>query len=276
MNHALEADFRHTRERLGLDCNGVDAAAARTHSKQAGREAAFWGQQICEASGHITHFPVLFREYSAGFCEAGQALASGMCREFLATCLDARTRLDQAILARDSYLIAIAAQSIFNLAADRDGDTMPFFDDTPEVLTVIEAAGTWRKRMNALEASEAAHVAWLASLPSAEELMKHAANAASAEGESVDIEGYTLWCEPNHGGWSLTNAYGIDNCAFLSTERDFQWLLGKVRNGQEIGPIPPYCHDPDDSTTHPDYDAMIACDTAASNIATRLNIADAP
>ncbi|PEH40658.1 hypothetical protein CRM94_16915 [Burkholderia gladioli] len=38
-------------------------------------------------------------------------------------------------------------------------------------------------------------------------------NEATGDGASLDFEGYTLWHEPKAGGWSVTNAYGVDHCA---------------------------------------------------------------
>lgn len=272
MNHALNADYLHTRERLGLDSSGNDAAAARAHARQAGREAALSGTALGEASGHIARFVVLSHVYAEGFAEAENALISGSNMKLLYECLSARTVLDKAIQERDDGEIHDAVQAIFSIAADNPGLNLPFFSDIPEVDRVIEAAATWQRARKEREQAAARRAEWQASLPSAVELKRQVEAAANGEGRSFDFEGYTLWHEPEHGGWSLTNAYGIDNCAFLAAEGHFQWLLNAVKKGEEIGPVPHGCESPDDDD-HPDCDAMSACFDAAIAMGHRMQIA---
>ncbi|WDD92809.1 hypothetical protein Bsp3421_002838 [Burkholderia sp. FERM BP-3421] len=127
-------------------------------------------------------------------------------------------------------------------------------------------------------AAAARQAAWEASLPSAAELMQSVTVDANGEGTSFNFEGYTLWHEPDRGGWSLTNAYGIDHCGFLTSERDFQQLIDTLRRGQDIGPVPPGCdalEEPEDDAA--DIDAMLACHEAEAALLARLGIpADDP
>ncbi|KVR14061.1 hypothetical protein WK13_12395 [Burkholderia ubonensis] len=84
-----------------------------------------------------------------------------------------------------------------------------------------------------------------------------------------------MWHEPDHGGWSLTNAYGIDDCRFLASERDFEQLIDSVRRGQDIGPVPPGCEAPDEvEDDGTDIDAMCACYEAERVLLARLGIPD--
>lgn len=272
MNHALNADYHHTLERCGLDPSGNEATAARAHARQAGREAAIAGNALGDVSGHISRFPVLSYEYQKGHAEAEKALMLGSSSKFLSACLNARSDLDKAIQERDLGGIYDAAQSIFSVAADNPDSVLPFFSDTPEVNSLIEAAATWRQAMQELQAAANRHAEWEASLPTAAQLEREVETSANGEGKSFDFEGYTLWHEPEHGGWSLTNAYGVDNCAFLASEAHFQSLLNAVKRGEEIGPVPPGCEPPDDDDDHPDYDAMIACTGAANSVSDRLMI----
>jgi hypothetical protein len=124
-------------------------------------------------------------------------------------------------------------QSIFSIAADYPGIALPFFSDTPEIKNLALAAVTWGQAKKALEDASVRRAEWEASLPSATELKKQVETIANAEGKSFEFEGYTLWHEPEHGGWSLTNAYGVDNCAFLASEHHFQRLLDAIIKGDE-------------------------------------------
>jgi hypothetical protein len=274
MNHALTADYLHVRERLGLDHGGNDATAARSYARQAGREAAIAGETLGEASGHISRFGVLSHEYAKGFAEAESVLISGLDTTLVTECFNARTDMDKAIQEQDRGAVYGAMQSIFSIAADYPGVVPPFFSDIPEVNQLVEAAATWRLARKGLEEAAVRRAEWEALLPSAIELKKQVETEANGAGESFDFEGYTLWHEPEFGGWSLTNAYGVDNCAFLASEDHFQWLLDAVKKGDEIGPVPPMCQDPsDDDSDHPDGDAMSACAGAAVAVIDRLKIA---
>jgi len=274
MNHALTADNLHTRERLGLDHSGNDATAARSYARQAGRDAAIAGEILGEASGHITRFGVLSHEYAKGFAEAESVLISGLASTLVTKCFNARTGIDKAIHERDRDAVYDAMQSIFSIAADYSGVVPPFFSDIPEVNKLVEAAATWRLAMQGLEEAAVRRAEWEALLPYSIELKKQVETEANGAGESFEFEGYTLWHEPEFGGWSLTNAYGVDNCAFLASEGHFQWLLDAVKKGEEIGPVPPICQHPsDDDSDHPDSDATSACASAAVAVIDRLKIA---
>ncbi|MCR4471596.1 hypothetical protein [Burkholderia sp. SCN-KJ] len=167
--------------------------------------------------------------------------------------------------------------AIFGIAADYPHAVLPFFDDVPEVGTLSQAAAVWLAARDAYDAAraeaDARQAAWEASQPSAAELMQVVEAEANGEGTSFDFEGYTLWHEPDHGGWSLTNAYGIDHCRFLASERDSQQLIDTVRRGQDIGPVPPGCEEPDAPyEDQADIDAMGACHDAAIALMARLGI----
>ncbi|HDR9240151.1 hypothetical protein [Burkholderia vietnamiensis] len=284
INDALEAAGHHAMERLGLDPHGTHAAAARAHAKQAGRQLAVAGRDLADASLHITANPPLRLDHDAGYVEAEKARfaaihggVGGLDSAGLDACLLARAALDRAVHERDADAVQIAMDVIFGIAADYPHAVLPFFDDVPEVGTLSQAAAVWLAARDAYDAARAEAVAhqaeWEASLPSAAELMRAVATEANGEGTSFDFEGYTLWHEPAHGGWSLTNAYGIDACQFLASERDFQQLIDTVRRGQEIGPVPPGCEMPDEPVEdESDIDAMHACYVAQMALLARLGI----
>ncbi|MGY4837951.1 hypothetical protein [Burkholderia pyrrocinia] len=289
VNHALEAASHHAMERLGIDPHGMHAAAARAHAKQAGRQLAVAGHNHEDASPHIKANPALEQVHHVGYIEGEQARfaanfggAGGLDTTGLDACLHARAVLDRAIHARDAEAASVGINAVFQIATDYPGALLPFFDDVPEVDALRRAAVAWRSATDAHDAARAAAAArqaeWEASLPSAAELMRAVAAEANGEGTSFDFEGYTLWHEPDHGGWSLTNAYGVDHCRFLASERDFQQLIDTVRRGQDIGPVPPGCEVPDEPVEDDSYiDAMAACYEAEMALLARLGIpADEP
>lgn len=284
INHALEAAGHHAMERLGLDPHGAHAAAARAHAKQAGRRLAVAGLSLADASPHITANPPLHHDHDAGYIDGAKARfaavyggAGGLDTAGLDACLRARAALDRAVHAGDADAVQIAMDVIFGIAADYPSAVLPFFDDVPEVGALSQAAAVWLAARDAYDAALAEAAArqaeWEGSLPSAAELMRAVAAEANGEGTSFDFEGYTLWHEPDHGGWSLTNAYGIDACRFLASERDFQQVIESVRRGQEIGPVPPGCEMPDVPVEDDsDIDAMYACYEAQMALLARLGI----
>lgn len=86
---------------------------------------------------------------------------------------------------------------------------------------------------------------WAQTLPTGAALREQ----IEAEGEGAQWEGLTFWkAEDDDGYWSVTNAYGIDNVAWVRTTKDFQRLINQLRaNDGDIGPTPPMCEDyPDD------------------------------
>ena len=156
MNHELEADYRHTLERLGLDPCGVEAVAARSHARQAGRHAAMAGQHLSDASGHIAGFPALSLEYELGIAEGKCALASGLSRSVLGEYFDARAALDTSIQRRDSGQLDAAVEAVFFIVAENPVDTPPFFSDVPEIGALALAAVEYRQSVKAAqEAGEA-------------------------------------------------------------------------------------------------------------------------
>ncbi len=283
INHALEAAYHHALERIDNDPT-THAAAARAHAKQAGRQLAVAGYNQGDASPHIQANPPLHNDHDAGYIEGEKARfavtfseAGGLDRAGLDACLRARAVFDQAVLARDAEAVHALMDTILGIAARYPSGILPFFDDVPEVDGLRQAAAVWvaaRQSADAARARAAARQAeWEASLPSAAELMQAVAAEANGEGTSFDFEGYTLWHEPDHGGWSLTNAYGIDHCRFLASERDFQQLIDTVRRGQDIGPVPPGCEEPDAPyQDQSDIDAMGACHDAEIALMARLGI----
>ncbi|HEM7851462.1 hypothetical protein LGM85_22780 [Burkholderia multivorans] len=289
VNHALEAAGHHALERLGLDPHGTHSTAARVQAKQAGRQLAVAGLNLADASPHILANPPLHHDHDTGYIEGEQARfaviyggAGGLDTAGLDACLRARAALDRAVHAGDADALSVVMDTIFGIAADYPNAVLPFFDDVPEVGTLSHAAAVWLAARNAYDAARAQaaarQAAWEASLPSAAELMRAVAAEANGEGKSFDFEGYTLWHEPAYGGWSLTNAYGVDDCRFLGSERDFQQLIDTVRRGQDIGPVPPGCEAPEEPVEDDsDIDAMHACYEAQMALLARLGIpVDAP
>lgn len=288
VNHALEAACYHALERLGND-PATHAVAARAHVKQAGRQLAVAGNNQGDASPHIKANPPLQHDHDAGYFEGANARfaidfggAGGLDRACLDACLRARAAFDQAVLARDSEAVHAVMDTILGIAATYPSGILPFFDDVPEVDGLRQAAVVWVEARHAADAARARAAArqaeWEASLPFATELMRVVAAEANGDGTSFDFEGYTLRHEPDHGGWSLTNAYGVDHCRFLTSERDFQQLIDTVRRGQDIGPVPPGCEEPDAPyEDQSDIDAMGACHDVAIALLARLGIpADGP
>ena len=125
---------------------------------------------------------------------------------------------------------------IFKVAQRRPDLDLSRLSLVPELADIQNAA----RADLAAKAAARARAEYLAALPSAAELLKQANEA----GDRFEFESYTLWRE--EGGWSLTNAYGVDYCSFLSSEADFERLLRCERKGEHIGPVPPCCEDPDD------------------------------
>ena len=288
INHALEAAVHHALERLGID-PATNATAARAHAKQAGRQLAVAGHNQQDASPHIQANPALQHDHDAGYFEGENARfaikfsgAGGLDTAGLDACLRARAAFDQAVHAGDADAVQVVMDTIFGIAAKYPSGILAFFDDVPEVEELRRAAAAWSAARDAYDAAraeaDARQAAWEASLPSAAELMRAVTAEANGEGTSFYFEGYTLWHEPDHGGWSLTNAYGVDHCRFLASERDFQQLIDTVRRRQDIGPVPPGCEAPDEPVEdNSDIDAMHACYDAEMALLARLGIpADGP
>ncbi|OAE71676.1 hypothetical protein A7J71_20765 [Achromobacter insolitus] len=79
---------------------------------------------------------------------------------------------------------------------------------------------------------------WAQTLPTGEALWRQA--AASESG--LKWEGLTFWNEEGRMAWSVTNAYGIDNVAWVESAQDFQSLIDWLRDSDgDIGPSPPMC-----------------------------------
>lgn len=70
VNHALEADYHHSLERIGADPSGIHKVLAREHARRAGHEAFSEGRSLSDMSGHISGFPVLASEYESSFEES--------------------------------------------------------------------------------------------------------------------------------------------------------------------------------------------------------------
>ncbi|MFP3637807.1 hypothetical protein [Paraburkholderia sp. SIMBA_054] len=174
------------------------------------------------------------------------------------------TSLLAALKEPEFGLLCEAFDAIFDLFLLHPETNLTRLASVPELHRLREAAKTYaRERQAELDRADA-HARWLAELPSAADLMAQ----VSAAGDRFEFEGYTLW--PENGGWSLTNAYGVDNCAFLSVKGDFEWLLDSVRRGEDLGPIPPYCQEPDDDSPDSRESRFEACLDAASDLLGRL------
>ncbi|WYX27697.1 hypothetical protein WJ976_19275 [Achromobacter denitrificans] len=79
---------------------------------------------------------------------------------------------------------------------------------------------------------------WAQTLPTGEALWRQA--AASERG--MEWEGLTFWKEEDRMAWSVTNAYGIDDVAWVESAQDFQRLIDWLRDSDgDIGPSPPMC-----------------------------------
>ncbi len=252
MANSFEEAGHHARQGLDLAPHGTHATAARAHAKQAGRQLAVAGLNLAVASPHIQANPPLHHDHDAGYIEGEQARfavidggAVGRDTAVLDACLRACAALDRAVHAGDAHALRVVMDTLFEIAVDYPNAVLSFCDDVPMVGTLSQAATDWLAARNAYDAARAEaaarQAAWEASLPSAAELMRAVAAEANGEGTSFDSEGSTLWHEPTHGGWSLTNAYGVDHCRFLASERDFEQLIDAVRHGQDIGPAPPGC-----------------------------------
>ncbi|MDN0082413.1 hypothetical protein QU487_06550 [Crenobacter sp. SG2305] len=169
--------------------------------------------------------------------------------DFDKRCLSTRVAFGLACIAQDECAISEALENVFHLAFKHPGVELPFLSDQPLLTSVIvdgvRSAQDEAKREREKQDQALQHAAWAAELPSAAQLL---AAARAAGNNHYPFEGYTLWPENRSKafGWSLTNAYGVDNVAFLTTERDFQGLLERIKSGNEIGPVPPYCVEPDD------------------------------
>ncbi|WP_186130649.1 hypothetical protein [Burkholderia gladioli] len=284
VDHALAADAYHTAERGGWGAPRIARAmvpvAARAHARQAGRHDALAGQELEAASGHVSRFPPLLTAYQAGYAEGEEArFALSDAPTFVRACLIVRADFNCAFYRQDEVAIHDAVEAVWGLAARYPAFRLRFFEDVPEAQAMAElaerAAAARREWDGRQQARQDAQASLQARLPSAAELRERATSEAFGAGASLDFEGYTLWHEPEAGGWSLTNAYGIDHCGFLSSEEDFGRLIDAVRRGRDLGPIPPGSADVDDEDEHPDMEAMAeACDIAAA-IARRAGI-DAP
>lgn len=288
VNHALAADVYHTAERGGWASPPLAPVmvpiAARAHARQAGRHDALAGEDLDAASGHVSRFPPLLAAYQAGYAEGEEARfalgAQAGGPTFVRACLIVRDDLDRAFHAQDEWAIHDAVDAICAVAERYPAFRLRFFDDVPEARDIAELADwivsarqKWDARQQARRDIQA-HLE--ARLPSAAALRQRAVNEASGDGASLDFEGYTLWHEPDAGGWSVTNAYGVDHCAFLSSERDFARLIDAVRTGRDLGPVPLVGDGTEEEDEHPDMDAMVRAHAIAQAVARRAGIDDEP
>ncbi len=284
VNHALAADVHHTAERGGWASPPLARVmvpiAARAHARQAGRHDALAGQDLAAASAHVSAFPALRAAYEAGYAEGEEArLALGAQAggpAFVRACLIVRDDLDRAFHAQNEWPIHDAVDAICRVAERYPAFRLRFFDDVPEARDIGELAD-WivpaRQKWDARQqARRDAQARLEARLPSASALRQRAANEASGPGASLDFEGYTLWHAPEAGGWSVTNAYGVDHCAFLSSERDFARLIDAVRTGRDLGPVPLVGDGAEEEDEHPDKDAMVRAHAIAQAVARRAGI----
>lgn len=287
VNHALAADVHHTAERGGWASPPLAPVmvpiAARAHARQAGRHDALAGEDLAAASGHVSAFPALLAAYQAGYAEGEEArLALGAQAggpTFVRACLIVRGDLDRACHAQDEWAIHDAVDAICAVAERYPAFGLRFFDDVPEAREIAEltdwivsARQKWDARQQARRDAQA-HLE--ARLPGAAALRQRAVNEATGDGASLDFEGYTLWHEPDAGGWSVTNAYGVDHCAFLASEHDFARLIDAVRTGRDLGPVPLVGDGSEEEDEHPDMDAMVRAHAIAQAVARRAGI-DAP
>ena len=197
-------------------------------------------------------------------------------RKNLCEIVMAMLRLDTAIAAADVDELCDVLDHIGNIVAGHDDASLPIIGTRPDLAAVVVAGRkcrdgeiAYRKEVEKSRVRRAErqvkYEAWLTSLPSAEELMEIAKKSA----DPFHFHGYDLWREGD--GWSLTNAYGCDNCAYLSSLRNFEWLLSTIKAGKEIGPVPPGCegdHDPDDEEV--DFDHWLDYNMEISDHAYRL------
>ncbi|MBJ9676294.1 hypothetical protein [Burkholderia gladioli] len=281
VNHALAADVYHTAERGGWAAPPLVRVmvpmAARAHACQAGRVDALAGQGLAAASGHVSAFPALLGAYGAGYAEGDEArFALSHAPAFVRACLIVRADFDRACYTQDEWVIHDAVEAVCGVPERYPAFRLRFFEDVPEARDIAEltdwivaARREWDARQQARRDVQAHREA---RLPSAAELRQRAMNEATGAGASLEFEGCTLWQEPKAGGWSVTNAYGIDHCAFLSSERDFAQLIDAVRRGRDIGPVPPGSGPKDDEEEHPDVDAMVRAHAIAQAVARRAGI----
>ncbi|KAF1065590.1 hypothetical protein [Burkholderia gladioli] len=281
VNHELAADVYHTAERGGWAAPPIGhekvTIAARAHARQAGRHDALAGQDLAAASGHVRAFPALLAAYEAGFAEGAEA-RSALGAQGGGGPAFVRADFDGAFYRQDEAAIDDAVDAICGLAEHYPAFRLRFFDDVPEARDVAEltdwivaARRKWDGRQQARRDIQARLEA---RLPSAAALRQRAANEASGPGASIDFEGYTLWHAPEAGGWSVTNAYGVDHCAFLSSERDFSRLIDAVRTGRDLGPVPLVGDATEEADDHPDVAAMVRAHDIAQAVARRAGIGE--
>ncbi|MDN7465761.1 hypothetical protein [Burkholderia gladioli] len=274
VDHALAADVYHTAERGGWAAPPLARVmvpiAALAHARQAGRVDALAGQDLAAASGHVSAFPALLAAYEAGYAEGEEARfalgAQAGGPAFVRACLIVRADFDRAVYRQDEAAIHDAVDAICGVAEHYPAFRLRFFEDVPEARDIAEltdwivaARCKWDGRQQARQDVQARLEARLPS----------AVNEASGPGASLDFEGYTLWHEPEAGGWSVTNAYGIDHCAFLSCERDFARLIDAVRTGRDLGPVPLVGDATEEADDHPDVAAMVRAHDIAQAVARR-------
>lgn len=149
-------------------------------------------------------------------------------------CLSARVGVALAKIDGDYDNIRWALDQVCVLVEKFPERELPFLDDSPALVNVVAASRLYFRRVQNHLMDLEIRRRYVESLPSAAELYQQAISA----GESFDFAGYTLWWDSSANGWSLTNAYGIDNCGVLQTVSDFESLLSAERHGKEIGPIP--------------------------------------
>ncbi|WP_186064817.1 hypothetical protein [Burkholderia gladioli] len=72
----------------------------------------------------------------------------------------------------------------------------------------------------------------------------------------------------------VSYGYGVDHCAFLSSERDFARLIDAVRTGRDLGPVPFVGDGFEEEDEHPDMDAMVRAPAIAQAVARRAGIGE--
>jgi hypothetical protein len=215
----------------------------------------------------------LFAAWSSGY-RAGSAITVE--RRALCGIVAAVLRLEPARQRADVDELFRIFDEIGQIVAAHGDAPLPIIGAHPDLVTVVVAGRKYRdgeviyleevkKEKIRRDERKAAHEKWVASLPSAEELMEMASKAK----DPFNFKSYDLWREGD--GWSLTNAYGCDNCAYLSSIRDFEWLLSTIKAGVEIGPVPPGCEGGDDSDEDEvDFDYWLDYNGEISDHAYRL------
>lgn len=158
-------------------------------------------------------------------------------------CLRARVQFVVACIWEDFEAIWMAYDQAFAIAVEHRERPLPFLSDMPEMDAVIQAARHAGTALQAEAECRKRHERWSAGLPTPLQLR----DQALAWGDKpFHFHGYTFWPDEERGDWSITNAYGIDDCARLDSEKSFAWFLATLREGTEIGLAPTISHSQDD------------------------------